>query len=230
MRAATVLVTFIFCIHAYGQSTDSQPEPVHVHEPNYPESAYFLGTEGHCVLQFTVTEDGATADIEIVESEPEAVFDNVCRDAIAQFKYAAREQAFREAKQQFTFKLPSTTPSEQLRPLQNVLDKAGPRRTKLGMSIPLQESRPVYFQATGRTRPLSENKAQQLEKIKRKADVEVELVDEQGTSWHTLVNPGIRSLDAVVSQGPHLFRTVGITVLPSEGASLVLVKQSGSRN
>jgi TonB family protein len=54
--------------------------------PIYPQSALESKTEGHAVVQFTVTATGRTSDIVVVEST-DSVFDQASIDAAEQFVY-----------------------------------------------------------------------------------------------------------------------------------------------
>ena len=58
--------------------------------PLYPQSAASRGIEGYVLLEFTVTETGATADPVIIESQPKGVFDNAASKAVLKFKYKPR--------------------------------------------------------------------------------------------------------------------------------------------
>lgn len=57
-------------------------------EPRYPASAAEKGIEGHVDLSFVITPDGKTADITVLDSQPEGVFDEAVVDALERWRYA----------------------------------------------------------------------------------------------------------------------------------------------
>ena len=61
-------------------------------QPVYPQSAASNNTEGFVLMQFDITETGATDNITVVESEPEGVFDESALQAMAKWKYKPRIQ------------------------------------------------------------------------------------------------------------------------------------------
>lgn len=54
---------------------DQEPQRLSAAPPPYPYSAFLFCIEGHARFEFTVDPDGTTSDIQVVESEPEGVFD-----------------------------------------------------------------------------------------------------------------------------------------------------------
>jgi len=60
--------------------------------PRYPTQAQRARTEGYVVLSFTVTTDGSTSAIKVVDAQPRHVFDRAAIDAVErwQFKPATR--------------------------------------------------------------------------------------------------------------------------------------------
>lgn len=55
--------------------------------PEYPARAMASEIEGFVILRFTVTETGAVADPEIIQSVPPGVFDREARRAVLRWKY-----------------------------------------------------------------------------------------------------------------------------------------------
>ena len=53
----------------------------------YPPAAMEQGIEGYVLVEFTVDEQGATADAFIVKSEPAEIFDEAALQAVTRFKY-----------------------------------------------------------------------------------------------------------------------------------------------
>lgn len=65
--------------------------------PQYPQAAASRGTEGFVVVRFTVTSNGSTRDIEVVEAvrkdgTPTSLFNSAAIAAAKQFKYQPRVQ------------------------------------------------------------------------------------------------------------------------------------------
>ena len=71
-------------------ASDGEYLPIVKVAPLYPASAQSRGIEGYVLLEFTVTETGATADPVIIESKPEGVFDSAAAKAVLKFKYKPR--------------------------------------------------------------------------------------------------------------------------------------------
>ncbi|WP_376694758.1 TonB family protein [Wenzhouxiangella sp. EGI_FJ10305] len=63
-------------------------EPVVRVSPLYPRQAAMDGVTGHVKLEATLTENGHVVDIEVVESEPEGVFDAEAVQAFSQWRIA----------------------------------------------------------------------------------------------------------------------------------------------
>lgn len=66
--------------------------PVKRVNPVYPQQAMSNEMEGEVVLQFDITESGATDNITVVQSSPEGVFDKSAVNALKQWKYKPRIQ------------------------------------------------------------------------------------------------------------------------------------------
>ncbi len=71
-------------------ASDGEYLPIVKVAPMYPESAASRGIEGYVLLEFTVTETGATADPSVLESQPKGVFDDAAKKAVLKFKYKPR--------------------------------------------------------------------------------------------------------------------------------------------
>lgn len=59
-------------------------------DPRYPSRALTRGIEGWVHLRFTVTPQGTTADIEILDSNPEGTFERSAKSAVSKYKYKPR--------------------------------------------------------------------------------------------------------------------------------------------
>jgi protein TonB len=55
--------------------------------PIYPRRAQTRGIEGYCVVELTVTKNGSTRDVVVVDSEPPGIFDRASVKAASKFKY-----------------------------------------------------------------------------------------------------------------------------------------------
>lgn len=66
---------------------DKEPFITRLVKPIYPFSAKSSGIEGRVVLRFVVNEKGFVKDPEVVQSEPEGVFDQSALDAIAKYRF-----------------------------------------------------------------------------------------------------------------------------------------------
>jgi protein TonB len=91
-------------------ASDGEYLPIVKVAPLYPESAAERGIEGYVLLEFTVTESGATANPVVIEAKPEGVFDEVAKKAVLKFKYKPRVEngrpiAVQGVRHVITFKL-----------------------------------------------------------------------------------------------------------------------------
>lgn len=77
----------------------NEAHPVQRVDPVYPDAAVAHGVEGAVVLRFDITEQGNTANIEVVSSQPLAVFDDSAKQALAQWKYKPRIQGGKAQRQ-----------------------------------------------------------------------------------------------------------------------------------
>jgi protein TonB len=55
--------------------------------PKFPSSVRNRGVTGWVELEFTVLEDGSTADVVVTNSSPRRTFDNAAMTAIGQWRY-----------------------------------------------------------------------------------------------------------------------------------------------
>ena len=70
--------------------SDGEYLPIVKVRPQYPERARARGIEGYVIVEFTVTKQGTTKDIRVVEAQPGGVFDRSAMRAAAKFKYKPR--------------------------------------------------------------------------------------------------------------------------------------------
>lgn len=70
--------------------SDGEYLPIVKVQPVYPRRALSRGIEGYVIVEFTVTKQGTTKNIRVVESKPSGVFDRAAVQAAAKFKYKPR--------------------------------------------------------------------------------------------------------------------------------------------
>lgn len=90
---------------AAGPAMAQDRERTEVAAPEYPRGAERRGIEGYAVVQYTVTPEGAVADVTVVEAEPEGVFDRAVTRAIEGWAYAPAAAATEGMTQRFDFNL-----------------------------------------------------------------------------------------------------------------------------
>jgi protein TonB len=73
-------------------ASDSEMLPIVTIEPQYPQRAASRGIEGWCLVQFTVTAQGTVDEnsIEVIDADPENIFDSSSRRAVSRFKFNPR--------------------------------------------------------------------------------------------------------------------------------------------
>jgi protein TonB len=70
--------------------TDGEYLPIVKVQPIYPRSALSRGIQGYVIVQFTVTKQGTTRDVKVVEAKPPGIFDRSAIQAAQKFKYKPR--------------------------------------------------------------------------------------------------------------------------------------------
>jgi protein TonB len=73
-----------------GGGADMDVIPLVRVNPQYPPRAQSAGIEGWVHLRFTVTEQGTTTDIQIVDADPKGYFEQSARKAVEKYKYKPR--------------------------------------------------------------------------------------------------------------------------------------------
>jgi protein TonB len=69
---------------------DGEYLPIVKVAPIYPRRAQSRGIEGFVIIEFTVTKNGSVRDPQVVQAEPEGIFDRAAMDAAMKFKYKPR--------------------------------------------------------------------------------------------------------------------------------------------
>lgn len=73
-----------------GTGAGSEAIPLVRVNPQYPPHAQSRGVEGWVLLQFTITPDGTTKDIEVLDADPKGYFERAAKDAVRKYKYKPR--------------------------------------------------------------------------------------------------------------------------------------------
>jgi len=55
--------------------------------PVYPRDAARAGTEGWVQVEFTITSDGSTSDLQVIDSAPKLVFDRAALDSVSKWRF-----------------------------------------------------------------------------------------------------------------------------------------------
>ena len=80
-------------------------ERTEVQAPQYPRGAERRGVEGYAVVQYTIDETGTVVNPEVVEADPEGVFDRAVIRAIEGWAYAPAAEVTEGMTQRFDFDL-----------------------------------------------------------------------------------------------------------------------------
>lgn len=75
-----------------GAGGDTDVIPLVRVNPQYPPRARSAGVEGWVHLRFTVTAQGSTKDIQILDADPRGYFEKAAQGAVAKFKYRPRTE------------------------------------------------------------------------------------------------------------------------------------------
>jgi len=70
--------------------SDGEYLPIVKVQPVYPRRAQSRGLEGYVIVEFTVTKQGTTRDVRVVEAKPSSIFDRSAIQAARKFKYKPR--------------------------------------------------------------------------------------------------------------------------------------------
>ena len=76
--------------HGLSRGLDGDVTPIVQTKPEYPARELSRGTQGWVRVQFSVTSIGTVRDAVVVDSEPDAVFDQAALKAIARWRYNPR--------------------------------------------------------------------------------------------------------------------------------------------
>lgn len=75
---------------ASGAGSDTDAVPLVRVNPLYPARAQARGVEGWVLVQFTVTKEGTTKDIVVVDADPKGYFERAATDAVKKYRYKPR--------------------------------------------------------------------------------------------------------------------------------------------
>ena len=73
-----------------GTGVGSEAVPLVRVNPLYPPRAQSRGVEGWVLLRFTITPQGTTKDIEVLDADPKGYFERAAKDAVRKYKYKPR--------------------------------------------------------------------------------------------------------------------------------------------
>ena len=81
----------------------NEPEIVEAVAPDFPRAAERRGIEGHVVVRYNVSPEGAIADIEVVEATPAGVFERAVMQALEGWRYVSSAEATEGVERRFDF-------------------------------------------------------------------------------------------------------------------------------
>ena len=101
LLAGVALANLAETAHSVGKPSMLKPDatPVTRIEPKYPLEAAQNNQEGSVILQFDITKDGSTDNIQVTESFPKQVFDKTSITALKQWTYKPRIHGGRAQRQ-----------------------------------------------------------------------------------------------------------------------------------
>ncbi|TKB43641.1 energy transducer TonB [Thalassotalea mangrovi] len=79
---------------------DTGATPIYRTLPRYPISAARQKIRGWVKLRFSINTEGFPEDIEVIESQPEEIFDQAAVDALARWKYRPKMESGQPVKQE----------------------------------------------------------------------------------------------------------------------------------
>jgi periplasmic protein TonB len=78
--------------------------------PDYPQSASRQGLEGWVVVEFTVTSSGAVRDPQVLQAEPERIFDQAAMKSVLRWRYSPQVEngapVEKQVRMKIVFELP----------------------------------------------------------------------------------------------------------------------------
>ena len=78
-------------------------ELVEAEAPQFPRAAERRGIEGHVVVRYTVSPEGAVGDVEVVEATPAGIFERAVMRALEDWRYAAASETTQGVERRFDF-------------------------------------------------------------------------------------------------------------------------------
>lgn len=101
VAASVFALTGVFA----GQAVAQDRELVTVEAPEYPRGAERRELEGHVTVRYSVTAEGTVANVEVVEANPEGVFDRAVLRALESWRYAPSDASTDGIERTFDFNL-----------------------------------------------------------------------------------------------------------------------------
>lgn len=78
-------------------------ELVEAEAPSFPRAAQRRGIEGHVVVRYNVSPEGAVTDVEVVEAQPSGVFERAVMRALEGWRYVSATEVTEGVERQFDF-------------------------------------------------------------------------------------------------------------------------------
>lgn len=100
----SVVVLLLGALALAGCAASDAPRFLGGPDPVYPAAARARGDSGFVVVAYTVEPDGTVANLRVVGSEPAGVFDAAALEAVARWRFQAREAASRELRSRLEFR------------------------------------------------------------------------------------------------------------------------------
>ncbi|WP_022850909.1 energy transducer TonB [Limisalsivibrio acetivorans] len=76
-----------------GDTGLSKPEPVYTPQPEYPFIARKRGIEGYVLISAEVSAKGEVLSMEVIEAEPEGVFEDAALEAVGEWRFTESPKA-----------------------------------------------------------------------------------------------------------------------------------------
>lgn len=91
------------CLMAAPSFATDERELVEAEAPSFPRAAQRRGIEGHVVVRYNVSPEGAVTDVEVVEATPSGVFERAVMRALEGWRYVGAAEVTEGVERQFDF-------------------------------------------------------------------------------------------------------------------------------
>lgn len=95
---SAILVAVMFLASGWVIAGGAEPprvsdlEPVETPAPEWPRKAMTEGITGHVSMELEINEEGYVTDVEVVDAEPEEVFDKAAYRAVRQWRFPEQDE------------------------------------------------------------------------------------------------------------------------------------------